>query len=109
MNRLISTISCAEKKRAKPVSVCQEHWWGTPPPASPRPHTDLRTRAVRQAAIRLEGDVRGIDEALHLLCRLGAKRKRDHGVGVSVALQHVNVLISAVGRGLRIEEIRITV
>lgn len=84
---------------------------GNPPPrpAPPRPHTDLRTRAVRQAAIRLEGDVRGIDEALHLLCRLDAEHKRDHGVGVSVALQHVNVLISAVGRGLRIEEIRITV
>lgn len=83
--------------------MCQEQWWGTPP------RTDLRTRAVRQAAIRLEGDVRGIDEALHLLCRLDAEHKRDHGVGVSVALQHVNVLISAVGRGLRIEEIRITV
>lgn len=83
--------------------------WSPPPHPTPPPHTDLRTRAVRQAAIRLEGDVRGIDEALHLLCRLGAKHKRDHVVGVSVALQHVNVLIRAVGRGLRIEEIRITV
>lgn len=83
--------------------------WNPPPHPTPLIHTNLRTHAVGQAGIRIEGDVRGIDEALHLLCRLAAKHKWDHGVGVSVALQHVNVLISAVGRGLRIEEIRITV
>lgn len=76
----------------------------TPPP----PSTDLWACTVRQAAIRLESDVRRIDEALHFFRRLGAKHVWNHGVGVSVALQHVNVHISTVGAGLRTEGIRIT-
>lgn len=84
-------------------------WLPSDPSPTPLPHTDLRTCAVRQAAIRLESDVWGIDKTLHFFSRLGAKHKRNHGVSVSVALQHVHVLISTVGGGLRIEEIRITV
>lgn len=68
-----------------------------------RPDTHLRAGAVTQAAVRLERHVGRVDQALHFFCRLGAKHKRNYGVGVPVALQHVEVLVGAVGGGLRTE------
>lgn len=59
--------------------------------------------------IRLESDVGWLDEGFHLLCCLGAKHKGNQRVGIAVALQQMHVLISTISRGLRIEEIRITV
>lgn len=65
---------------------------------------DLGTSAVNETPVGLEGDVGWIDEGLHLLGRLGAKYKGDQRVRVPVALQDMHVLVSAVSRGLRIED-----
>lgn len=70
-------------------------------------HADLGTGTVRQASIRLEGDIYRVDERFQLLCRLGAKCERDQGVGIPVALQDMHVLVSTVSGRLRTEEIRI--
>lgn len=73
----------------------------------PNRPTDLRTSAVNQTPVGLEGDVGWIDEGLHFLGRLVAKYKGDQGVGVPVALQDVHVLVSAASRGLRTEKTKI--
>lgn len=90
MNFFTSTISCVASQS---VSVSSG---GCDRLADFPKNTDLWTGAVNQTPVGLEGDVGGIDEGLHLLCRLVAEDEGHQGVGVSVALQDVHVLVSAV-------------
>jgi len=62
---------------------------------------------VLQAAVRLEGHVGRVYEALQHLHALAAEAHGDDGVGVTVALQQGHVPVGAARRRLATPEIRI--